>query len=63
MMINGVRNLPIKFNTFDRFITNRKTSKKYIILVNQELVPKKGSMAISWVTEAVLGAGNAMEIV
>jgi hypothetical protein len=50
------------FRIFDLFITNKKTRAKYHILVTIEGLSKKGCMAISWVTEAVLGEGKDMEI-
>ena len=61
--IMGVKNLPIKPMTLERFTAKIKTNKKYTLLVNNALVPKKGWIAISWVTEAVLGDGIAMEII
>ena len=60
--INGVKNFPIKLTILDLFKANINTNAKYIELVSNELVPKKGCMAISCVADAVLGDGIAIEM-
>jgi len=47
----------------DLFITNMKTITKYIDAVTQEGLSEKGAIAISCVTEAVLGEGRETEMI
>ena len=59
----GDKNLPNKPKILDLLSTKISTKAKYIVLVIQALVPKKGCIAISWVTDAVLGEGSEIEII
>jgi len=61
-IIPGVKSLPMRFSNLDLLITKIKTNKKYRILVTQVGESKNGAMAISWVTDAVLGDGKLMEM-
>lgn len=61
--MRGVSHFPIKLTILDLFMTNINTSMKYRDAVTQEGISENGAIAISCVTDAVLGEGRDTEMI